>query len=180
MNTILNTSPVLLFIGLLLLNILSVGLGTVKTILISKQAGLPAILLATIDGAVYVLILKSISMGEGYIAAITYILGRIIGVALGDKIENALAIGIYEIKIYLNNENKIQLINDYCIKNDYSLTIVEGKTPYNDKRYILTIQCDRKAKKGLIDGLNNLGIKELTMSINELKSTSGKIMTKKR
>ena len=66
------------FSSILLLNIISSCIGTLKQIYTSKQAGKITYLMVLIDAIVYSLVLKSFS-SEGIAAIIAYVIGKLVG-----------------------------------------------------------------------------------------------------
>lgn len=172
----INLHTILTFLTLFIINMTSSQIGTLKNILIAKQIGKWAFIITAIDAIIYFIVLKSVTSSNGIIALIAYVLGHTIGAMVGDIIEKKMAIGLYELKVYVDNENKLKIINDFCYQNSYSITITEGLSPGGKKRYILFIECTRKDKNNLINGIKKLGIEKLTMTISELKDISGRIL----
>lgn len=165
---------IIYFILILLLNIVSSSLANLKTIFLTKQSGKITYFVTLIDATMYSLVLKSFS-SSGYLSIIAYVLGKLVGIFVAEKIENKLAIGIIDVKLYVGSEEKMELIQESLIDNGFSSTAQIGYIDKNTKRYSLNIQLQRKSLKELKSLLSILGIEDPTMVIQDVKRVSGKI-----
>ena len=162
------------FILILLLNIISNALGTLKHILIVKVGGWLTPIVVTIDAAVYAVILKSFS-SNGASAITAYILGHLLGYLLGTFINKKLALGISDIQIYVKDYQTMMKIQQRLIEEGFSSTCEIGIIDETTSRYSLNIQANKKDLKKIKRIFADNGIKHPTMLIREIESVSGKI-----
>lgn len=164
----------LYFLSILLLNISSSCIGTLKSIYTAKQAGKITYLLVLIDATVYSLVLKSFS-SEGSLAVIAFIIGKLIGAILADVFEQKVAIGMNDVYIYVSEYDQMLAAQKQLFEDGFSTTASIGLVDENKERYQLNVHVARRHMKKLNASLKQAGIEKPTMAIKELKSVSGKI-----
>lgn len=162
------------FSSILLLNIISSCIGTLKQIYTSKQAGKITYIMVLIDAIVYSLVLKSFS-SEGVAAIMAYVIGKLIGAVMADVVEKKIAIGINDIDLYVGEYEEMIGLQKTLMENGYSTTANVGLINDVSPRYYLNVQVARKDMNNFMKLLNGTGITDPTMTVQELKKVSGKI-----
>ena len=173
-TSLISVADLLAFAAILGLNILSSCIGTLKTIFTAKQLGKTTYYIVLVDGIVYSLVLKSFS-SSGTLAIIAYVLGKLIGTIVADYLENKMAIGIYEVTLYVGRREKMFQVQQDLIEAGYSSTATTGHIDVANKRYFLEIQIARKDMPKLYELLSRADIPEPTMVLREAKKVYGQI-----
>ena len=174
MNTILSNQYIV-FSMILLLNIFSSCLGNLKTIFMARQVGKTTYFVVLIDALVYSLVLKSFS-STGVGAIIAYVIGKFVGAIVADIVEKKIAIGIYDIRLFVGTQEKMYEVQNVLLEKGYSSTANIGMQNDLKIRCSLNIQIARKEMEKLLKILKETGIDEPTMIIQEIKRVSGKII----
>ena len=167
-------NPVVLFIMILLLNIISSCLGHLRTIFMAKQVGRTTYYVVFIDALVYSLVLKSFT-SSGISAVMAYSFGMLFGSIIGDLIEEKMAIGIYDIRLFVGTQEKMYELQNILLEKGFSSTANIGMLNDLKARCSLNIQIARKDMEVFLSILNDAGIEEPTMIVQEVKKVSGKI-----
>lgn len=167
-------NPVVLFIMILLLNIISSCLGHLRTIFMAKQVGRTTYYVVFIDALVYSLVLKSFT-SSGISAVMAYSFGMLFGSIIGDLIEERMAIGIYDIRLFVGTQEKMYELQNILLEKGFSSTANIGMLNDLKARCSLNIQIARKDMEVFLSILNDAGIEEPTMIVQEVKKVSGKI-----
>lgn len=154
-------------------------LATLKTILMSKKIMNPVYLLVFMDAMIFATIVTKINSADGIQFTIAYALGKTVGVFIGGKIEDRLALGILEVDLFLNNRDKVTQISKKLRDTGYTVNnfVVGGNN--EDKRYQIEVVIKRKEIKVLEDIIKEYGILNPTMKIKTLSKVDGKITTTK-
>lgn len=164
----------IIFMAILLLNIFSSCLGNLKTIFMAKQVGKTTYYLVLIDALVYSLVLKSFS-SSGVGAIVAYVVGKLIGAIIADIVENKMAIGIYDIRLFISTQEKMYELQNILLEKGFSSTANIGMLNNLKVRCSLNIQIARKDMNIFMNLIKSAGIEEPTMIIQEVKKVSGKI-----
>ena len=170
----ISKETIFLFAIMLLINALSNAAGTIKSIFVTKQVGAPAYIASFIDAIIYAFVLKSFS-SDGYVAIIAYVLGRIIGMAIGNVIEKRIAIGVNDINLYVKDEITMLDLQYIFLDKGFSTTATIGMIDEEHKRYCLNVHVARKDMSEFYTILKRMNIKKPTMTVKELKTVTGKI-----
>lgn len=154
-------------------------LATLKTILMSKKIMNPVYLLVFMDAMIFATIVTKINSADGIQFTIAYALGKTVGVFIGGKIEDRLALGILEVDLFLNNRDKVRQISKKLRDTGYTVNnfVVGGNN--EDKRYQIEVVIKRKEIKVLEDIIKEYGVLNPTMKIKTLSKVDGKITTTK-
>jgi uncharacterized protein YebE (UPF0316 family) len=154
-------------------------LATLKTILMSKKIMNPVYLLVFMDAMIFATIVTKINSADGIQFTIAYALGKTVGVFIGGKIEDRLALGILEVYLFLNNRDKVRQISKKLRDTGYTVNnfVVGGNN--EDKRYQIEVVIKRKEIKVLEDIIKDYGVLNPTMKIKTLSKVDGKITTTK-
>ena len=134
---------------ILLLQLLYVPCFTLRTIFIVKQLHYRASFLGFIECLIYILGLSLVFTGDQTMVGIlVYASGFGIGIFIGTKIEQALAIGFTTLQVNLPNKNQ-ELIN--LLRNEgYGVTVYIGEGR-DSARYKLEILTKRNQEEGLFE-----------------------------
>lgn len=167
-------NPYVLFLMILLLNILSSCLGHLRTIFMAKQVGRTTYYVVFIDALVYSLVLKSFT-SSGIGAVLAYSFGMLFGSIIGDLIEEKMAIGIYDIRLFISGQDKMYELQKILLNKGFSSTANIGMLNDFKERCSINVQIARKDMDNFLDIIKASGIEEPTMIIQEVKKVSGKI-----
>lgn len=164
-------------IGLFLITVLTNILATLKTILMAKNIMNPVYLLVFIDAVIFATVLGKISSSDGIIFVIAYALGKTVGVFIGGKIENNLALGILEVDIFLSNKEKMIELAEKLRKEGYTVNNFLARGMNGEIRYKVEVVIKRREFKILTGIMNECNITNPTLKIKDLKKVGGKITT---
>lgn len=171
LNTILGLLS--LFIIICVTNIM----GTLKTILMSKNIMNPVYILVFIDAAIFALVLSKIANNTGFHYTIAFALGKTLGVYLGGKIEEKMALGIIEVDLFFSNKEKVITIADSLRTMGYTVNSYLARGKNGDRRHKIEVVMERKEYSVLENLLLENEIEEPTMKIKSLSKVNGKIST---
>ena len=96
---------------ILLLNTIGETMKTLRTIFISKKIMRPVYFMIFIDSLIFATGMKLVTQGNGVQFVLAYALGKVIGVWIGDKIEEKIALGLIEVTVFTKKE-KAKIIAD--------------------------------------------------------------------
>ncbi|GAA0180077.1 hypothetical protein SH2C18_28300 [Clostridium sediminicola] len=170
-------STIYALIGVLLITAFTNVLATLKTILISKKIMNPVYILVFIDAMIFATVIAKMSSSEGIHFTIAYALGRTIGVFIGGKIEDRLALGILEVDIFLNNKNKMIQVAEKLRTAGYTVNNFLARGNNGEKRYKVEVVIKRKEFKVLEEIMDVCGVNNPTLKIKNLNKVNGKIST---
>ena len=175
----MTTNVMLALIGLFLITAFTNILATLKTILMSKNIMNPVYLLVFGDAMIFAAIVSKVTSSDGIQFTVAYALGRTAGVFIGGKIEDRLALGILEVDLFLNDEDKAKKISKRLRETGYTVNnfLVGGNN--EEKRYQIEIVIKRKEFKILNDIIKEFGIINPTLKVKTLNKVDGKITTTK-
>ncbi len=162
-------------IGLFLITALTNILATLKSILLAKNIMNPVYFLVFIDAIIFATVLGKVTSSEGIHFAIAYALGKTLGVFIGGKIEERLALGILEVDVFLNNKNKMIKIAEQLREEGYTVNNFLARGNNGDRRYKVEVVIKRKEFKVLEDIMDECGVKDPTLKIKNLNKVEGKI-----
>lgn len=173
----MNWNIMLALSGLFLITAFTNILATLKTILMSKKIMNPVYLLVFVDAMIFANIVSKVTSSEGAQFTIAYALGRTVGVFIGGKIEDRLALGILEVDIFLNDKNKVDKIAKRLRETGYTVNsfVVGGNN--EDERYQIEVVIKRKEIKILEGIIEEFGVVNPTLKIKTLNKVNGKITT---
>ena len=134
---------------ILLLQLLYVPCFTLRTIFIVKQLRWQAAFLGLLEAFIYVFGLALIFRGDqGWLGMVVYALGFGLGIFIGTKIEEALAIGYVTLQVNLPTKN--QRLIDQLRLEGYGVTVFQGEGR-DSPRYKLEILTKRNQEDGLFE-----------------------------
>ena len=168
-------SIIIALISVLLITAFTNVLATLKTILISKKIMNPVYFLVFIDAMIFATVISSMTSSKGIHFTIAYALGKTVGVFIGGKIEERLALGILEVDIFLSNKDKMIQIAEKLRETGYTVNNFLARGNNGDKRYKIEVVIKRKEFKVLEDIIEASGIHDPTLKIKNLNKVNGKI-----
>lgn len=152
-------------------------LATLKTILMSKKIMNPVYLLVFLDAMIFATIVSKVTSSEGIQFTVAYALGRTVGVFIGGKIEDRLALGILEVDLFLNDRKKAAGIAQKLRETGYTVNnfVVGGNNEV--KRYQVEVVINRKEFKVLEGIVDEFDVLNPTLKVKTLNKVDGKITT---
>ncbi|QEK11539.1 hypothetical protein FQB35_03640 [Crassaminicella thermophila] len=170
-------SIIFALIGVFLITAFTNVLATLKTILISKKIMNPVYFLVFLDAMIFATIVAKMTSSKGIHFTIAYALGKTMGVFIGGKIEERLALGIFEVDVFFNNKNKMIQIAEKLREAGYTVNnfLARGNNGY--KRYKVEVVIKRKEFNVLEDIMDACGVHNPTLKIKNVNKINGKITT---
>lgn len=164
-------------LGLFLITAFTNVLKTLKTILMAKKIMNPVYLFVFLDAMVFATILSKVTSSEGIQYTIAFALGKTLGVFIGGKVEDRLALGILEVDLFLNDEIKSALIAQKLRETGYTVNkfLVGGNN--EEERYQIEVIINRKEFKILKDIISMFDVDNPTLKVKTLSKVDGKITT---
>lgn len=155
---------------ILVLQLIYVPLLTLRTIFLVKNLTFLAAMIGTLEILIYVFGLSLVFSGDqSFLAMIVYAVGFGLGIFLGTKIENKLAIGYVYVTINTQTKNH-ELINTLR-SNGFAVTTYVGEGR-DSERYKYEILAKRNREKELFELVNSIEPKAFIISY-EPKSFKG-------
>lgn len=164
-------------VGLFLITAFTNILATLKTILISKKIMNPVYILVFIDAIIFASIVSKVTSSEGLSFIVAYALGKTLGVFIGNKIEEKMALGILEVDVFLSNREKMVKVAEELRQAGYTVNNYLARGNNGDRRYKIEVVMKRKEFKVLEDTLAKNGVCNPTLKIKNLSKVNGKITT---
>lgn len=152
-------------------------LATLKSILLAKNIMNPVYFLVFVDAIIFATVLGKVTSSKGIHFAVAYALGKTLGVFIGGKIEERIALGILEVDLFLNNKSKMIEIAEKLRREGYTVNNFLARGNNGDKRYKLEVVIRRKEFKILEGIMNQCGVTDPTLKIKNLNKVEGKITT---
>ncbi|MBS4539389.1 hypothetical protein GOQ27_13010 [Clostridium sp. D2Q-11] len=152
-------------------------LATLKSILLAKNIMNPVYFLVFIDAIIFATVLGKVTSSKGIHFAVAYALGKTLGVFIGGKIEERIALGILEVDLFLNNKNKMIELAEKLRAEGYTVNNFLARGNNGDRRYKLEVVIRRKEFKILEGIMNECGVTDPTLKIKSLNKVEGKITT---
>ncbi|MBU5427474.1 hypothetical protein KQI41_13865 [Tissierella pigra] len=166
-------------VGLFLITAFTNILATLKTILMSKKIMNPVYLLVFTDAMIFATTVSKVTSSDGIQFTIAYALGRTMGVFIGGKIEDKLALGILEVDLFLNDKNKVTEISRRLRETGYTVNTFLTRGNNDEKRYQVEVVIKRKEFKIFEEIIREFNVINPTLKIKTLNKVDGKITTTK-
>lgn len=173
--SLVNNKELLSLILFFVITVINQEVGTLKSIFVANKAGFLTYITVAIDAFLYSFLVKSLTE-QTYLTIIIFILGRIIGTYLGNLIESKIAVGIYDIEIYLKDHETQKILQEKLLENGFSSTMNIGTITNNDVRWSNNVQIKRKNMADFYKILEEIGIDKPTMVVRQAKKVHGKIL----
>ncbi|MGM9925707.1 MAG: DUF2179 domain-containing protein [Bacillus sp. (in: firmicutes)] len=134
---------------ILVLQLIYVPCFTLRTIFLVKQLIIPASILGFLEALIYVFGLSIIFNGnQSFLGLFVYALGFGLGILIGTKIEQKLAIGYTTFNVNLPSKNEALI--EHLRHEGYGVTVFQGEG-MTSIRYKLEILTKRNLENHLID-----------------------------
>ena len=166
-------------VGLFLITAFTNILATLKTILMSKKIMNPVYLLVFTDAMIFATTVSKVTSSDGIQFTIAYALGRTMGVFIGGKIEDKLALGILEVDLFLNDKNKVTEISRRLRETGYTVNTFLTRGNNDEERYQVEVVIKRKEFKIFEEIIREFNVINPTLKIKTLNKVDGKITTTK-
>jgi uncharacterized protein YebE (UPF0316 family) len=137
----------------------------------------PVYLVVFIDAMIFATVVTKVTSSKGLHFTMAYALGRTMGVFIGSKLEERLALGILEVDIFLDNKNKMIKIAENLRDEGYTVNNFLARGNNGDRRYKVEVVIKRKEFKILEDIMDKYGVSNPTLKIKNLSKVNGKIST---
>ncbi|QXM05366.1 DUF5698 domain-containing protein [Crassaminicella indica] len=173
----MTNSIIFALVGVFLTTAFTNVLATLKTILISKKIMNPVYILVFVDAMIFATVIAKMNSSKGIHFTIAYALGKTMGVFIGGKLEERLALGILEVDVFFNNKNKMIQIAERLREAGYTVNNFIARGNNGDKRYKVEIVIKRKEFKVLEDIMDACGVHNPTLKIKNVNKINGKITT---
>ncbi|WDV48244.1 DUF5698 domain-containing protein [Clostridiaceae bacterium M8S5] len=145
--------------------------------LISKKIMNPVYIVVFVDAMIFATVVTKVTSSEGIHFTLAYAFGRTVGVYIGNKIEERLALGIAEVDIFLKNKNKMIVIAEKLREEGYTVNNFVARGLNGGRRYKIEVVIKRNEIKILENIMDSYGINNPTMKIKNLSKVNGKITT---
>lgn len=154
-------------------------LSTLKTLFMSKDIMNPVYMLVFLDAIIFATIVSKVTNSEGMAYTIAFALGKSMGVYLGGKIENKLALGICEVDLFLNDGDKANKIAQRVRETGYTVNnfLVGGNNEI--ERHQIEVIINRKEITILENIIKEFDVENPTLKVKTLNKVDGKITTTK-
>lgn len=152
-------------------------LSTLKTIFMSKNIMSPVYFLVFLDALIFATILGKVTSPDAIAYTIAFALGKSIGVYLGGKIENKLALGICEVDLFLNDSEKANEIAQKIRETGYTVNNILVGGNNETARHQIEVVINRKEINILEDIIKDFDVDNPTLKVKTLNKVNGKITT---
>lgn len=149
--------------------------GTLRSIFVANKAGMLSYITVAIDALLYAFIVNALS-AQTWITILLFVIGKIFGTFLGNVIESKIAIGIYDIEIYVGDHEKQKILQNKLLENGFSSTMNIGTISKNDVRWSINVHLKRRDMDKFYKILSDIGINNPTMVVRQARKVTGKIM----
>ncbi len=164
-------------VGLFIITAFTNILATLKTILISKKIMNPVYMVVFVDAMIFATVVTKVTSSKGFHYTAAYAMGRTVGVFIGNKIEERLALGILEVDIFLKNKNKMIAVAEQLREEGYTVNNYLARGNHGDRRYKVEVVIKRNEFKILESIMDACGVSDPTLKIKNLSKVHGKIST---
>lgn len=137
----------------------------------------PVYFLVFVDAMIFATVVSKVTSSEGISFTVAYALGRTLGVFIGGKIEEHLALGILEVDIFLDNKSKMIEVAENLKCEGYTVNNFLARGNNGDRGYKVEVVIKRKELKVLENILTKCGVSNPTLKIKNLSKVNGQITT---
>lgn len=170
-------SVLIAIIGLFLITSFTNILATLKTIFVSKKIMKPVYLVVFVDAMIFATIVTKVTSSTGLHFTLAYALGKTVGVFIGGKVEERLALGILEVDLFLTNKDKMIQIAELLREAGYTVNNFLARGQNGDRGYKVEVVINRKEYAVLENLIDECGIENPTLKIKSLNKVHGQIST---
>ncbi|MEH6944501.1 DUF2179 domain-containing protein [Bacillus sp. JJ722] len=159
---------------ILILQLIYVPCFTLRTIFLVKNLIVPASILGFVEALIYVFGLSIVFNGNQSVwGLIVYAIGFGIGILIGTKIEQKLAIGYTTYDVNLPSKNEALI--EHLRQNGYGVTVFQGEG-MTSIRYKLEILTKRNLEDHLIDSIKQYEPNAFVISYEPRRFIGGYIL----
>lgn len=173
----MTNSVVIAILGLFLITSFTNILATLKTIFVSKKIMRPVYLVVFLDAMIFATIVTKVTSSTGVHFTLAYAFGKTVGVFIGGKVEERLALGILEVDLFLNNKDKMIQIAELLREAGYTVNNFLTRGQNGDRGYKVEVVINRKEYAVLEDLMEECGIENPTLKIKNLSKVYGPMST---
>lgn len=135
----------------------------------------PVYLVVFFDAMIFATVVTKVTSSTGFHFTVAYACGRTVGVFIGNKIEERLALGILEVDLFLKNKSKMIMVEDMLRKEGYTVNSFLAKGTDGEKRYKIEVVIKRNEFKIFESIVSQCGVTDPTLKIKNLNKIYGKI-----
>lgn len=168
-----NLHPIIIAIIILLAKTLELSLSAIKTVFISKNKKLFAVLFGFIECIVWTVIVSAVitSLTSNILWLLAYCIGYSLGIFIGLLIEEKIALGIREIEFVVDSFN-LMIIEQYLKENDYGFYVTDGYGK-SGGLYIIKTIVQRKNESKLLREIGEIANYHFFISTSDISKTIG-------
>ena len=163
---------------ILIMIVMAVGdsLATLKTIFVARRIMEPVYIVVFINAVIFIMVVsRVVENEEGFYYAVAFAVGKTLGVFLGSLIDKKMALGLLEVSVFFNRNEKMVSIADDLRELGYSVNTYDVQGFRGRKRYIVEVLIRRKWLNQLKQVLREKNGKEPTMYVKEISNVYGKL-----
>ncbi len=127
------------------------------------------------DAMIFATVVTKVTSSTGVHFTIAYACGRTMGVFIGNKVEERLALGILEVDLFLKNKDKMIRVENMLRKEGYTVNSFLAKGTHGEKRYKVEVVIKRSEFKILEAILDHCDVTSPTLKVKNLNKIYGKI-----
>ena len=168
-----NLHPILIAIIILFAKTLELSLSAIKTVFISKNKKLFAVLFGFIECIVWALIVSAVitSLTSNILWLLGYCIGYSLGIFIGLYIEEKIALGIKQIEFVVDDFNLL-VIEQYLKQNEYGFYVTDGYGK-SGGLYIIKTIVQRKNESKVIKEIGEIADWHFFTSTSDVSKTIG-------
>lgn len=171
------THIIFTLLGLFLITALTNIFATLKSILLAKKIMNPVYFLVFADAIIFAAVVSKVANSNGVNFILAYALGKTLGVFIGGKIEDKMALGILEVDLFVNHKDKMIQVAEMLREEGYTVNNYLARGNNGDRRYKVEVVIKRKEFKVLEGIMHQCGVTDPTLKIKSLNKVEGKIST---
>jgi len=171
---IINSQNFMIYLSFFFITVSSQLVGTLRSIFVANKAGFMTYVTVALDALLYSFLVNALTK-QTYFTITLFVVGKLIGTALANFIESQIALGIYDIDIYVKSHELQKDLQTSLLDSGISSTMNLGTITGNEVRWSNNIQIKRKDMKKFYGILGDLDINNPTMVIKPAKKVTGKI-----
>lgn len=163
---------ILVYLGILVLKIIEVSIGTTRIVLITRGERVLGAFLGFFEVIIWVVLVSTVlnNLVEDPIKVLVYAAGFAIGNYVGSLVEQRIGIGNVRVEAIVMDDHGIELANKIRNKG-FAVTIIEGKGMKGD-RHVLLMNIKRKNHLKVVDMIKEAQ-ENVVITINDIKPIYG-------
>lgn len=160
------------YLGIFLIKVLEVTLGTVRLVLITKGEKVKGAILGVIEVFIWLALVSTVldNVTEDPIKAVLYALGFGVGNFLGSVLEEKLALGTSRIEIIVHKEDEMALTAALRAAG-FGVTVIDGQGKDYARKILISIVKRKQVKEYV--GIATTNQKNAVITVSESKPIYG-------